>query len=95
MRARSSTEVSAEPAELATQVKVSPDSPTVPPQLIALITAAAAMATTGVFTLVTRGRSRFRSRKRDRSERSHEEMEVGPDVRALPDAAGPGAVERP
>jgi hypothetical protein len=87
-----STEVSAEPVRLATQVKVSPDSPTVPPQLIALITAAAAMATAGVFALITRGRARFRSRKRDRSERSRQEIDVGSDVRAVPDTVRPGAV---
>jgi predicted phage tail protein len=87
-----STEVSAEPAKLATQVKISPDSPTVPPQLIALITAAAAMAVAGVFTLITRGRSHFRSRKRDRSEHSRDEMDVGSDVRAVADTVRPGAV---
>jgi hypothetical protein len=87
-----STEVSAEPVKLATQVKVSPDSSTVPPQLIALLTAAAAMATAGVFTLITRGRSRFRSRKRAHSERSRQEMDVGSDVRAIPDTVRPDAV---
>ena len=87
-----STEVSAEPVKLATQVKVSPDSPTVPPQLIALLTAAAAMAAAGVFTLITRGRSRFRSRKRARSEHSRQEMDVGSDVRAIPDTVRPDAV---
>jgi predicted phage tail protein len=88
----SSTEVSAEPVKLATQVKVTPDSPTVPPQLIALLTAAAAMAAAGVFTLITRGRSRFRSRKRARSERSRQEMDVGSDVRAVPDTVRPAVV---
>jgi hypothetical protein len=80
----SSTEVSAEPAKLGTQVKVSADSPTVPPQLIALITAAAAMVTAAGFTLIMRGRSRVGSRKRTHSEHSHE-PEVGSDVRAVAD----------
>src|SRR6185312_11041666 len=88
----SSTEVSAEPVKLATQVKVTPDSPTVPPQLIALLTAAAAMAAAGIFTLITRGRSRFRSRKRARSERSRQEMDMGSDVRAVPDTVRPAVV---
>jgi hypothetical protein len=85
----SSTEVSAEPVKLATQVKVTPDSPTVPPQLIALLTAAAAMAAAGVFTLITRGRARFRSRKHARS---RPEMDVGSDVRAVPDTVRPAEV---
>ena len=87
-----STEVSAEPVRLATQVKVRPDSPTVPPQLIALLTAAAATAAAAVFTLITRARSRFRSRKRARSEHSHQEMDAGSDVRAVPDAVRLDAV---
>jgi hypothetical protein len=87
-----STEVSAQPVKLATKVKISPDSPTIPPQLIALLTAAAATAAAGVFTLITRGRSRFRSRKLARSERSRQEMDVGSDVRAVPDTSRPGAV---
>jgi predicted phage tail protein len=86
-----STEVSAEPAKLGTQVKVSADSPTVPPQLIALITAAAAMVTGAGFTLIMRGRSRVGSRKRTHSEHSHE-AEVGSDVRAVADAGRPDAV---
>ena len=73
-------------------MKVSLNSPTIPPQLIALITAAAAMAAAGVFTLITRGRSGFRSRKRARSEHSRQEMDVASDVRAIADAVRPDAV---
>ena len=86
-----STEVSAEPAKLGTQVKVSADSPTVPPQLIALITAAAAMVTAAGFTLIMRGRSRVGSRKRTHSEHPHE-AEMGSDVRAVAEAGRPDAV---
>ena len=87
-----STEVSAKPVKLATQVKISPDSPTVRPQLIALLTAVAAMAAAGLFTLITRGRRRFHSWKHARSEHSRQEIDAGPDVRAVADTVRPDVV---
>jgi hypothetical protein len=50
------------------------------------------MITAGGFTLITRGRSRFRSSKRARSEHSHQETDVPPDVRAVADAVRLDAV---
>jgi hypothetical protein len=84
-----STEISARPVAAIKSVPLS--SPSVPPQLIALITAAAATATAVGFTLITRGRSGFRSRKRTHSEHSHE-AEAGSDVRAVADAVRVDAV---
>jgi hypothetical protein len=86
-----STEVSARPvADVRPNVPL--PSSTVPPQLIALLTAAAAMAAAGLFTLITRARSRFGSRKHDRPEHSRQETEPGSDVRAVPDTGRPDAV---
>jgi len=79
-----STEVSAEPAGSAPTGTVSLNQPTIPPQLIALLTAAAATITAGGFTLIMRGRSG--SRKGTHSKRSRQGMEVGSDVRAVADA---------
>ena len=86
-----STEVSAEPASSAPGGTVSLNRPTIPPQLIALITAAAARVTAVGFTLITRGRSGVRSRKRTHPEHSHE-AEAGSNVRAVADAVRVDAV---
>jgi len=87
-----STEVSAEPAGSAPGRTVSLNQPTIPPQLIALITAAAAIVTAVGFTLITRGRSGSGSRKHERPKRSRQEIEVGSDVRAVADAVRIDAV---
>jgi len=85
-----STEVSAEPVAHQESVPLSP--PGVPPQLIALITAAAATATAVGFTLITRGRSGSGSRKRERPKRPRQEIEAGSNVRAVADAVRVDAV---
>ena len=87
-----STEVSAEPAGLATGVTVSLNSPTPPKQLIALLAAVAAMVAAGAFTLIARRGRRIGSQKHARSERSGQQMTAASDVRAVPDTSRPDVV---
>jgi hypothetical protein len=77
-----STEVSAEPAGSAPGRTVSLSRPTVPPQLVALLAAAGAMAAAAAFTLIRRGR-RLRPQKGAHAERSDRQTPVASDVRAV------------
>jgi fibronectin type 3 domain-containing protein len=88
-----STEVSAEPIGAAKGITVGLASSTTPTQLIALLAAVAAMVAAAAFTLITRRGRRPRPLAQAGSARtqarSHQQLAVTSDVRAVPDIARP------
>ena len=87
-----SAEVAAEPTGATPGPVVPMPAPGPPKWLITLLTAVAATALGGAFTLIARRGGLFRSRERARQARSREHVDVASDVRAVPDTARPDVV---